>query len=124
MASPPVTRLVKALASVVAEAEIAEDNPGISWIGSDGEFNALLVLVDRFVHARVQGDRTSAISYRAGVAALEAAAIEDLPAYGDLDWRVMTWHVTFTDGAVISFVARDTAHAHALAEFVHGHLLP
>lgn len=124
VAAPPLTRLVKALASVVAEPEIAEDIPGVSWIGADDEFNALLLPVDRFVHARIQGDRASAISYRARVAALEAADIDDLPAYGDLDWRVMTWHVTLTDGAVISLIARDSAHAHALADFVHAHLMP
>jgi hypothetical protein len=124
VASPPHARLVKALASVVAESQITDDTAGVSWIGTDDEFNALLLPVGRFVHARIQGERASAISYRAQVAALEAADIDDLPAYGELDWRVMTWHVTLTDGAVISLIARDSAQAHALAGFVHDHLMP
>ena len=122
----PTTRslAIAALGAVVTEKDLTTEPPGISWLGSNGEVNTLLCTGDRFVHARVDRESASATSYPGPVATVEAADVARASGDGATEWRVTTWHVALSDGAVITLRAADAARAEALADFVRNHLLP
>jgi hypothetical protein len=115
-----------ALASVLTTPlELAADLPGVSWVDADGRFNTLLREGTRLVHARItDAEHAEAAAYGSPVDTLEAAEIEDMPQWGELDWLVRTWRVTLLDGTVFSLRGGDYGHADNVAAFAHEHLQP
>jgi hypothetical protein len=115
-----------ALASVLTTPlELAADLPGVSWVDADGNFNTLLREGTRLVRARIaDGEHAEAAVYGSPVDTLEAAEIEDMPQWGELDWLVRTWRVTLLDGTVITLRGGEYGHADKVAAFVHEHLQP